>query len=260
MQTQNLGGNFGDIVGGGIGDIFNVIGAVQEYRNAQEQGDNGAVALTKSLINFGWGEFYYGSVQRILSEGKFLPGVEIPSIIDTIANKGIKEVPKTFKDNFRLRGVGSYSLGNVASAAGSFVGRNVAGLGGGIAGAIGGVIPSAFGVKGAIKGGFTGGLKLGRGVGNIVGGFAGGMALNMLVGSAPQLLTQLPRQWEHTADVMTNAYRQRGKLGSGYFEMSQAGYTMRQRSLNAIRQNGLNTQSVLGNEARTYFRGAGLDY
>ena len=49
-------------------------------------------------------------------------------------------------------------------------------------------------------------------------------------------------------------YRQKGKLGSGYFNMTDTGYTMRQRSLNAIRSNGLNTQSVLGNEARTYFR------
>lgn len=61
---------------------------------------------------------------------------------------------------------------------------------------------------------------------------------------------------EHTTKTMTGGYGHRGKLGSGYFEMSEAGYTMRQRSLNAIRNNGLNTQSVLGNEARTYFRGS----
>lgn len=61
---------------------------------------------------------------------------------------------------------------------------------------------------------------------------------------------------ERTTKTMTQAYSQRGRLGSGYFEMSDAGYTMRQRSLNAIRNNGLNTQSVLGNEARTYFRGS----
>lgn len=61
---------------------------------------------------------------------------------------------------------------------------------------------------------------------------------------------------ERTTKTMTQAYGQRGRLGSGYFEMSDAGYTMRQRSLNAIRNNGLNTQSVLGNEARTYFRGS----
>lgn len=48
-------------------------------------------------------------------------------------------------------------------------------------------------------------------------------------------------------------YSNRGRLGSGYAPMSQAGYTMRQRSINAIRQNGLNLQSVLGNEARQYY-------
>lgn len=64
-----------------------------------------------------------------------------------------------------------------------------------------------------------------------------------------------PAMAQHTTQTMHKAYNSRGYLGSGYFEMTQAGYTMRQRSLNAIRQNGLNTQSVLGNEARTYFRG-----
>lgn len=66
----------------------------------------------------------------------------------------------------------------------------------------------------------------------------------------------LPAAGQHTAKTMSQGYNQRGKLGSGYFDMTQAGYTMRQRSLNAIRSNGLNTQSVLGNEARTYYRGS----
>ena len=60
---------------------------------------------------------------------------------------------------------------------------------------------------------------------------------------------------EQNTKAMEQGYAQKGKLGSGYFDMSEAGYTMRQRSLNAIRSNGLNTQSVFGNEARTYFRG-----
>lgn len=60
----------------------------------------------------------------------------------------------------------------------------------------------------------------------------------------------------HTAKTMGQGYNSRGKFGSGYFDMTEAGYTMRQRSLNAIRSNGLNTQSVLGNEARTYYRGS----
>ena len=62
---------------------------------------------------------------------------------------------------------------------------------------------------------------------------------------------------QHTGKSMANAYNRRGKFGSGYFDMSQAGYTMRQRSLNAIRQNGMNINSTLGNEARTYYRGSG---
>lgn len=67
--------------------------------------------------------------------------------------------------------------------------------------------------------------------------------------------TLLPAVGEHTAKTMAKGYGQRGKLGSGYFDMTQSGYTMRQRSLNAIRSNGLNTQNALGNEARTFYRG-----
>lgn len=61
---------------------------------------------------------------------------------------------------------------------------------------------------------------------------------------------------QNTTNEMKKAYGSVGKFGSGYFNMTEAGYTMRQRSLNAIRQNGLNTQSALGNEARTYYRGS----
>lgn len=59
---------------------------------------------------------------------------------------------------------------------------------------------------------------------------------------------------QNTTQILNKRYETRGKLGSGYFNMSQAGYTMRQRSLNAIRSNGLNTQNALGNEARMYNR------
>lgn len=59
---------------------------------------------------------------------------------------------------------------------------------------------------------------------------------------------------QNGSKTRTKAWANRGYLGSGYFNMSEAGYTMRQRSLNAIQSNRLNTQSVLGNEARTYFR------
>lgn len=85
-----------------------------------------------------------------------------------------------------------------------------------------------------------------------------GMAASFAVTMAPALLqtgAQLSMAYmENTTRIMNNAYAQRGRFGSGHFDMTEAGYTMRQRSLNAIRQNGLNTQSVLGNEARTYYR------
>lgn len=77
-----------------------------------------------------------------------------------------------------------------------------------------------------------------------------------IISSAPSVAKLGAAVYEHTGQEMSRAYGSRGKLGSGHFNMTEAGYTMRQRSLNAIRQNGLNTQAVLGNEARTYFRGS----
>lgn len=44
--------------------------------------------------------------------------------------------------------------------------------------------------------------------------------------------------------------------GSGQFDMSNAGYTMRQRSIQKMRETGANINSVLGNESRNYIRGA----
>ena len=44
-------------------------------------------------------------------------------------------------------------------------------------------------------------------------------------------------------------------IGSGHFDMTSAGYTMRQRSLNAIRSNGANINSAFGNVARNYYLG-----
>lgn len=51
-------------------------------------------------------------------------------------------------------------------------------------------------------------------------------------------------------------YTGSGRVGSGYFNMSGAGYTMRQRAMNQIRSNGQNINSVLGNEARNYLSSA----
>lgn len=60
--------------------------------------------------------------------------------------------------------------------------------------------------------------------------------------------------WQNNAQQMAKGYASNGKLGSGHFNMTESGYTMRQRSLNAIRSNGMNIQSALGNEARQYVR------
>lgn len=49
-------------------------------------------------------------------------------------------------------------------------------------------------------------------------------------------------------------YTGSGRMGSGYFNMSGAGYTMRQRAINQLRANGQNINSVLGNEARNYMK------
>ena len=57
---------------------------------------------------------------------------------------------------------------------------------------------------------------------------------------------------------MNKVYASAGKLGSGNSNInSQYAYTMRQRSMAAMQQNGANVSSLFGNEARTYFRGAG---
>ena len=65
-----------------------------------------------------------------------------------------------------------------------------------------------------------------------------------------------------TAQHMTNTGQTLGKgseavkgIGSGHFDMTSAGYTMRQRSLNAIRSNGANINSAFGNEARNFYLG-----
>lgn len=93
---------------------------------------------------------------------------------------------------------------------------------------------------------------------------AGSFAIGELLGiaalpvfMAPTAVQMVNMAGQHTAKSMANAYNRRGKFGSGYFEMTESGYTMRQRSLNAIRQNGMNINTTLGNEARTYYRGSG---
>lgn len=103
------------------------------------------------------------------------------------------------------------------------------------------------------KGVAAAGLTGGKAVAATMGGNLAFMAAYMAVTVAPQIATTM---WEHNTKTLAKGYNQRGKLGSGYFNMSEAGYTMRQRSLNAIHSNGLNTQGVLGNEARQFYRGS----
>lgn len=153
-------------VTGLIGDAINVGVAASDYKNARQQGNSKPVSLAKSAASFAWGEFFYGGLSRIASNG--------------------------------LKNIGIKGIGNMVGSIGITIGATA-------------LISS----------------------GQVIAGMG-----------------------QHTAKTMNQGYNQRGKLGSGYFEMSQAGYTMRQRSLNAIRSNGINTQSVLGNEARTYYRGS----
>lgn len=106
----------------------------------------------------------------------------------------------------------------------------------------------------AITGGLKG-LGVKQGVAGVIGGAASFAAtIGFTLGQVGVSLEGAHMQ--NTTDIMSKAYGSRGKFGSGHFNMTDAGYTMRQRSLNAIRSNGLNTQSVLGNEARNYYRGA----
>ena len=127
---------------------------------------------------------------------------------------------------------------SVAKAAGSFAWGEM------LFGGVGSMIE-----KGVATAGLTGGKALAA----TIGGNLAFTAAYMAVTVAPQIASTA---WQHNTQVMSKGYNSNGKFGSGYFDMTEAGYTMRQRSLNAIRQNGLNTQSALGNEARTYFRGA----
>ena len=94
-----------------------------------------------------------------------------------------------------------------------------------------------------------GSATLGATLGKVIPGvtFAAQLAVPIVAGTVKAIS-------QANTPIMKQAYLQRGKFGSGHFNMTEAGYTMRQRSLNAIRNNGLNLNSVLGNEARQYFR------
>lgn len=87
--------------------------------------------------------------------------------------------------------------------------------------------------------------------GGLAGGFAGSIGVMAVTTGA----TLAAKKMEHNAEVMGKGYESVKSLGSGHFDMTSAGYTMRQRSLNAIRSNGANINSAFGNEARNYWLG-----
>lgn len=100
----------------------------------------------------------------------------------------------------------------------------------------------------------VGGAVKKAGLGAIAGG-AVTMGATVGLMMVPAIASLIGVAAENGSKARTQSWTKAGYFGSGQFNMSEAGYTMRQRSLNAIRQNGLNTRSVLGNEARTYYRG-----
>lgn len=167
-------------LGAFIGDAVNIGFTIGSYNDARKEGDNAAVALTKSAGSFLAGEIFYSSMNKYIG-----------APVGAALGNGLSHLAK---------GAGAKA---VLGTAGNMIG--------------------SFGVMGL---------------------YAVGQAGVQMLGAAQQ----------NTAQKMSQAYSSKGKFGSGHFEMSEAGYTMRQRSLNAIRQNGLNTQSILGNEARTYYR------
>ena len=65
----------------------------------------------------------------------------------------------------------------------------------------------------------------------------------------------LANRWEQTAKDSEKGYNNLKTLGSGHFDMTKTGYTMRQRSLNAIHSNGADLNSAFGNEARNFYLG-----
>ena len=167
--------------------------------------------------------------------------------VANVASKGLQMVKSTglnigdainvgfaYSDYKGARNEGNSRAVSVAKAAGSFAWGEF--YYGGISKAIGNGLKN-IGVKGIAAGALN---------------MVGTMAITMI----PAVIQGVGAAGEYTTQQMGQGYNHRGGFGSGYFNMTEAGYTMRQRSLNAIRSNGLNTQSVLGNEARTYYRGS----
>lgn len=87
--------------------------------------------------------------------------------------------------------------------------------------------------------------------GGLASGLGGGLAMTG-ISVAANLAAQ---HMENTGLKIGQGTENLKGIGSGHFDMTSAGYTMRQRSLNAIRSNGANINSAFGNEARNYYLG-----
>ena len=91
-------------------------------------------------------------------------------------------------------------------------------------------------------------------IGETLYGAAGfkGMGLGMAATMGADFVVQ---EMSHGAELQASGIESNKAIGSGHFNMSKSGYTMRQRSLNAIHSNGANIHSAFGNEARNYWLG-----
>lgn len=87
--------------------------------------------------------------------------------------------------------------------------------------------------------------------GGLLKGLGGSLAMTGITIGA-NLIAQ---HMENTGQKIGQGTEGLKNIGSGHFDMTSAGYTMRQRSLNAIRSNGANINSAFGNEARNYYLG-----
>lgn len=112
---------------------------------------------------------------------------------------------------------------------------------------------------GARQGGASVGKALGEtfsttAISSLIPTFKGQLLYGAITGGYEMMLQTAQANAEMGKDLK---YTGSGYVGgSGYFNMSNAGYTMRQRSIEKMRSTGMNINSVLGNEARNYINGS----
>lgn len=87
------------------------------------------------------------------------------------------------------------------------------------------------------------------------GGLASGLGGSLAMAGISVAANLTAQHMENTGAKLGQGSENLKGIGSGHFDMTSAGYTMRQRSLNAIRSNGANINSAFGNEARNYWLG-----